>query len=57
VRDVVAGTEFDGMTVIERGVSAGEKVVSDGAMQLVAGSKVVAKSGLAPSAAPEANRR
>lgn len=57
LRNVAAGTEFNGMTVIERGVAAGEKVVSDGAMQLVAGSKVVAKTGLVPTAAPEAGTR
>ena len=39
-RKVVVGRPFDGQTVIEKGLQAGEKVVTDGQFQLVSGTKV-----------------
>lgn len=43
-RPVVVGRSLDGETVIERGVQAGEQVVTDGQLRLVPGAKVEIKS-------------
>lgn len=40
-RNVVTGQEIDGETVIEKGVKAGEKVVTDGQLRLFPGAKAV----------------
>ena len=42
-RPVVLGRSFDGQTVIEKGLQAGENVVTDGQFQLVSGVKVQIK--------------
>jgi multidrug efflux system membrane fusion protein len=42
-RPVVLGRSFDGQTVIEKGLQAGENVVTDGQFQLVSGAKVQIK--------------
>jgi multidrug efflux system membrane fusion protein len=44
-RPVVAGRIFNGETVIEKGVNAGEKVVTDGQLRLFPGAKVEIKNG------------
>ena len=43
LRPVVAGGDYEGMTVIEKGVSPGEIVVTDGQMLLRPGAKVVVR--------------
>jgi multidrug efflux system membrane fusion protein len=45
IRPVVIGQSLDGKTVIEKGVKAGEVVVTDGQFQLVSGTKVQIKKG------------
>ena len=45
-RPVVIGRPFNGQTVIEKGLRAGEKVVTDGQFQLITGTKVQIKSEL-----------
>ncbi len=45
-RKVVIGRPFDGQTVIEKGLQAGEKVVTDGQFQLISGTKVQIKNEL-----------
>jgi multidrug efflux system membrane fusion protein len=45
-RPVVVGRTLDGETVIEKGLQPGERVVTDGQLQLVPGAKVEIKSGL-----------
>ncbi len=49
-REVVTDYESDGETVIEKGLAAGEQVVTDGQLRLVSGAKVTIKS--ASPAAP-----
>jgi multidrug efflux system membrane fusion protein len=44
-RAVTTGESFEGRTVIETGVQAGEKVVTDGQLRLVPGAKVEPKPG------------
>ena len=44
-RSVTVGEVFEGETVIAKGVAAGEKVVTDGQLRLVPGTKVEAKKG------------
>jgi multidrug efflux system membrane fusion protein len=44
-RPVTTGVVVEGETVIEKGVLAGEKVVTDGQLRLVPGAKVEAKKG------------
>jgi membrane fusion protein, multidrug efflux system len=43
VRPVAAGQSRDGETVIEKGLRAGERVVTDGQLRLVPGARVAAK--------------
>jgi multidrug efflux system membrane fusion protein len=45
VRPVATGEVFEGGTVIGKGIVAGEKVVTDGQLRLVPGTKVEAKQG------------
>ena len=45
VRDVTTGDTFDGGTIIEKGVQAGEKVVTDGQLRLIPGARVEARQG------------
>lgn len=45
-RPIVIGDAMDGETVIERGLKAGETVVTDGQLRLLPGSTVTIKSGL-----------
>jgi multidrug efflux system membrane fusion protein len=45
-RPIAVGRTVDGETVIEKGLPAGEKVVTDGQLRLVPGAKVEIKSGL-----------
>jgi membrane fusion protein, multidrug efflux system len=44
-RPVVTGEVFDGGTVIGKGIVAGEKIVTDGQLRLVPGTKVEPKNG------------
>lgn len=44
-RPIIAGETFAGETVIGKGVVAGEKIVTDGQLRLVPGTKVEAKQG------------
>lgn len=45
MRPVKAGVAYDGSTVVEQGVKAGESVVIDGHMRVVPGGKVTVKQG------------
>ena len=49
IRPVVIGTSTGNETVVERGVKAGEMVVTDGQLKLMPGASVVIKSGLGTS--------
>ena len=51
-RPIVIGDAMDGETVIERGLKAGETVVTDGQLRLLPGSKVTIKSGLSAPGVP-----
>ena len=44
LRNVKAGRVFDSWTLIDSGVAAGEKVVTDGQLRLVPGAKVEIKN-------------
>lgn len=48
-RPVVVGTSDDGQTVVERGLTSGETVVTDGQLRLVPGAHVSIKSGISGS--------
>lgn len=50
-RPVIGGRSLDAYTVIEKGLKAGEMVVTDGQFQLVPGTKVQIKKGLEPKEA------
>jgi multidrug efflux system membrane fusion protein len=43
LRPVTAGTDYQGLTVIEKGLEPGEQVVTDGQMRLKPGARVVIK--------------
>lgn len=43
MRPVTAGTDAEGMTIVEKGLEAGEQVVIDGHIRIVPGGKVVLK--------------
>jgi multidrug efflux system membrane fusion protein len=45
-RPVTTGQALGGETIVEKGVQAGEKVVTDGQLRLVPGAKVEAKQGM-----------
>lgn len=45
-RPVVVGSSDDGQTVVERGLTSGETVVTDGQLRLVPGARVSIKSGI-----------
>jgi multidrug efflux system membrane fusion protein len=45
-RPVVVGRALDGETVIQKGLSPGQRVVTDGQLRLVPGAKVAVKAGL-----------
>jgi membrane fusion protein, multidrug efflux system len=45
-RPVVIGESNDGQTVVERGIKAGETVVTDGQLRLIPGARVMIKTGL-----------
>lgn len=47
MREIVVGESLDNMTVVTRGLKAGETVVTDGQLRLIPGAKVTIKSGLA----------
>jgi multidrug efflux system membrane fusion protein len=51
-RTVAVNRTAKGETVIDKGVNAGERVVTDGQLRLVPGSKVQIKEALAPQSAP-----
>jgi membrane fusion protein, multidrug efflux system len=55
-RPVVVGRTVDSETVIERGVSPGERVVTDGQLRLATGVKVDIKTA-APAAAPSGQKQ
>jgi membrane fusion protein, multidrug efflux system len=46
IRSVTVDRAFDGQTVIEKGLRAGERVVTDGQFQLVSGSRLQIKQGV-----------
>ncbi|MGC2063587.1 MAG: efflux RND transporter periplasmic adaptor subunit [Thermodesulfovibrionales bacterium] len=54
LRQVNTGPVFEGMTVIEKGVAAGEQVITDGQMRLVPGAKVEILTAGKPAAGPAA---
>lgn len=43
LRPVSAGIEYEGMTVIEKGIAPGEQVVTDGQIRLMPGAKIVVR--------------
>lgn len=43
LRQVIAGIDYQGFTVIEKGVESGEQVVTDGQMRLMPGARVAIK--------------
>jgi multidrug efflux system membrane fusion protein len=45
-RPVAAGDSAGGETVIEKGIQAGERVVTDGQLRLVPGARVEIKAGI-----------
>lgn len=49
LQPVVIGDTLGAMTIIKRGLHAGETVVTDGQVQLIPGSRVKIKSGLGPT--------
>ncbi len=51
-RPVEPGTALNGVTVIERGLAAGERVVTNGQLRLTPGAKVQIKTGAAATSAP-----
>jgi len=53
-RAVVTGPEIDAQTVIEQGVAAGDRVVTDGQLRLVDGTHVVVKTSDAPAGTRDA---
>jgi membrane fusion protein, multidrug efflux system len=53
-RTVVAGPEVGAETVIEQGVAAGDRVITDGQLRLVDGTHVVVKEANAGAGTPEA---
>jgi multidrug efflux system membrane fusion protein len=52
MRPVTPGLSTDGETVVEKGLEAGETVVTDGQLRLVPGAKVEIKKGLEQQAQP-----
>lgn len=55
LRPVTSGVDYEGMTVIEKGIASGEQVVTDGQIRLFPGAKVVIrKSGQQGQTAPAA---
>jgi membrane fusion protein, multidrug efflux system len=52
---VVTGANFGGDTVIEKGLDAGERVVTDGQLMLVPGARVTIKSDASPPAGQSGN--
>lgn len=48
LRPVIAGTDYQGQTVIEKGLESGEQVVTDGQMRLKPGARVVIRKPQAP---------
>jgi multidrug efflux system membrane fusion protein len=51
-RPVTVNRSSGGQTVVDKGLSAGERVVTDGQLRLVPGAKVEIKEAIAPPAAP-----
>ncbi len=43
LRPVIAGTDYEGLTVVEKGLESGEQVVTDGQMRLKPGARVAIK--------------
>ena len=43
LRSVIAGTDYQGLTVVEKGLESGEQVVTDGQMRLQPGARVAIK--------------
>jgi membrane fusion protein, multidrug efflux system len=52
-RPVVASRDIGGFTVIEKGLQAGETIVTDGQLRLIPGSKVTILPGAAPDVVPQ----
>jgi len=52
LRLVSVGRRIGEVTVIEKGVAAGDKVVTDGHLRLVAGTRVEVKNAAAAAAGP-----
>ena len=62
LRQVTAGSDYDGMTVIGKGLQPGETVVTDGQIRLMPGAKVeIRKTGqqgpTVQTSAPDHNRK
>jgi multidrug efflux system membrane fusion protein len=56
-RPVTVAQNLDGQAVIEKGVTPGDQVVTDGQLRLIPGSKVQVKSAIASPAAREAQQQ
>lgn len=54
LRQVSTGPVFEGMTVIEKGITAGEQVITDGQMRLVPGAKIEIRTAGKPATGPAA---
>lgn len=54
LRQVTTGPSQEGMTVIEKGVSSGEQVITDGQMRLVPGAKIEILTSGKPAGGPAA---
>jgi multidrug efflux system membrane fusion protein len=57
LRMVTPGRTYEDWTVIDKGVAAGEKVVTDGQLRLVPGAKVEIKNGKSEQASQEKDNR
>jgi multidrug efflux system membrane fusion protein len=55
-RPIVIGQSADGQAIVEKGLAPGERVVTDGQLRLVPGSKVQIKQALIPSQPSQSGR-
>jgi multidrug efflux system membrane fusion protein len=56
-RPITTGDAQQGEIIVQKGLTAGERVVTDGQLRLVPGARVQIKQAVAPLATPEANTR
>ena len=55
-RPIVIGQSADGQAIVEKGLAPGERVVTDGQLRLVPGSRVQIKQALIPSQPSQSGR-